>query len=51
MGTHLDLAGKVAVVTGVTRHAGIGAAIARDLVGAGAAVFTTHFREYDQRQT
>ena len=45
------LAGKVAVVTGVTRRAGLGAAIARELVGAGAAVFVTHFRRYDQRQT
>jgi len=45
-----DLAGKVALVTGVSRRAGIGAAIAKELVGAGAAVFITYFREYDQRQ-
>jgi len=45
-----ELAGKVAVVTGVTRHQGLGAAIARELVGAGAAVFVTYFREYDKRQ-
>lgn len=45
-----ELAGKVAIVTGVTRHLGLGAAMARELVGAGAAVFTTHFREYDKRQ-
>ena len=51
MGAHAELAGKVAVVTGVTRHAGLGAAIAREFVEAGAAVFTTHFREYDTRQT
>src|SRR6185436_13460675 len=46
-----ELAGKVAVVTGVTRRAGLGAAIARELVEAGAAVFVTHFREYDTRQS
>jgi len=51
MGAHAELAGRVAVVTGVTRHAGLGAAIARELVDAGAGVFTTHFREYDERQT
>lgn len=50
MGAHAELAGKVSVVTGATRHAGLGAAIARELVEAGAAVFTTHFREYDKRQ-
>ena len=44
------LAGKVAVVTGVTRRAGLGAAVARELVEGGAAVFVTHFRRYDQRQ-
>jgi hypothetical protein len=38
------------VVTGVTRRAGLEAAIARELVDAGAAVFITHFREYDKRQ-
>jgi 3-oxoacyl-[acyl-carrier protein] reductase len=48
--SHAELAGKVAVVTGVTRHAGLGAAIARELVEAGAAVFVTHFRQYDRRQ-
>src|SRR6185436_8665797 len=51
MSTHTELAGKVAVVTGATRQAGIGAAIARELVAAGAAVFIAHFREYDQQQT
>ena len=49
-GSYVTLAGKVAVVTGVTRHAGLGAAIARELVEAGAAVFVTHFRRYDERQ-
>ena len=38
------------MVTGVTRRAGLGAAVARALVEAGAAVFMTHFREYDKRQ-
>jgi 3-oxoacyl-[acyl-carrier protein] reductase len=51
MSAHSELAGKVAVVTGATRQAGIGAAIARELVAAGASVFIAHFREYDQRQT
>jgi 3-oxoacyl-[acyl-carrier protein] reductase len=50
MGAHAELAGKVAVITGVTRRAGLGAAIARELVEAGAFVFITHFREYDKRQ-
>jgi 3-oxoacyl-[acyl-carrier protein] reductase len=51
MSTHTDLAGRVAVVTGATRQAGIGAAIARELVAAGAAVFIAHFRDYDRQQT
>lgn len=51
MSNHTELAGRVALVTGVTRQAGIGAAIARELVAAGAAVFIAHFRDYDQRQT
>ena len=42
------LAGKVAFVTGVSRRAGIGAAIARALAGAGADVFTTYYRPYDE---
>ena len=45
-----ELTGKVALVTGATRRAGIGAAIARELVGAGAAVFIAHFRDYDQQK-
>jgi 3-oxoacyl-[acyl-carrier protein] reductase len=51
MGAHGELDGKVAVITGVTRHAGLGAAIARELIDAGACVFTAHFRAYDERQT
>jgi 3-oxoacyl-[acyl-carrier protein] reductase len=45
-----ELEGRVALVTGVTRRAGIGAAIARELAGAGAKVFIAFFRPYDQRQ-
>jgi 3-oxoacyl-[acyl-carrier protein] reductase len=41
------LQGKTAVVTGVSRHIGIGAAIARALASVGANVFTTYFRPYD----
>lgn len=46
-----ELEGRVALVTGVTRRAGIGAAIARELANAGAKVFVAFFRKYDQRQT
>lgn len=45
-----ELAGRVALVTGVTRRAGIGAAIARELGRAGARLFLTFFRRYDQQQ-
>ncbi|MFZ0545555.1 MAG: SDR family oxidoreductase [Candidatus Promineifilaceae bacterium] len=38
---------KVAIVTGVSRRIGIGAAIARTLAEAGTAVFTTYYRPYD----
>ena len=51
MTNHTELVGRVALVTGATRQAGIGAAIARELVAAGAAVFIAHFRDYDQQQT
>ncbi len=43
----LDLTGKVALVTGVSRRQGIGAATARALARAGATVFTTYYRAYD----
>jgi 3-oxoacyl-[acyl-carrier protein] reductase len=42
------LVSKVALVTGVSRRAGIGAAIARAFAGAGADVFTTYYRPYDE---
>jgi 3-oxoacyl-[acyl-carrier protein] reductase len=45
-----ELEGRVALVTGVTRGAGIGAAIARELASAGAKLFVTFFRKYDQGQ-
>src|SRR5436190_14928575 len=45
-----ELTGVVALVTGVSRRAGIGAAIARELGRAGAKVFVTGFRRYDQGQ-
>lgn len=38
---------KVALITGVSRRSGIGAAIARALAGVGTAVFTTYYRPYD----
>ena len=45
-----ELTGRVALITGVTRRAGIGAAIARELGRSGARLFVTSFRAYDQRQ-
>ena len=50
MSNHAELTGKVALITGATRRAGIGAAIARELVGAGAVVFVAHFRDYDRQK-
>ena len=43
----LDLTDRVAIVTGVSRRAGIGASIARALAEAGARVFITYYRPYD----
>jgi 3-oxoacyl-[acyl-carrier protein] reductase len=45
-----ELTGRTALVTGVTRRAGIGAAIARELGQAGARLFVTFFRQYDRQQ-
>lgn len=44
-----SLAGKTAVITGVSRRQGIGAAIARALAAAGCHIFTTYYRPYDAR--
>lgn len=41
-------AGKIALITGVSRHNGIGAATAHAFAQAGIDVFTTHFHAYDQ---
>ncbi|MFM7173000.1 MAG: SDR family oxidoreductase [Caldilinea sp.] len=45
----IDLSGHVAVVSGASRPAGIGAAIARRLAGAGADLLVTSFPPYDQQ--
>src|SRR5215469_217838 len=45
-----ELVGRTALVTGISRRAGIGAAIARELAKAGARLFVTFFREYDRKQ-
>lgn len=45
-----ELTGRTALVTGVTRRAGIGAAIARELGRAGARLFITFFSHYDRQQ-
>jgi len=44
---HIDLSGRIAVVTGASRRVGIGAAVARRLAAAGADIFVTYFRPYD----
>lgn len=44
------LAGRVAVVTGVSRRAGIGFAIARRLIGMGASVMVHHHQAHDDTQ-
>ncbi len=45
--TQYDLSGRIALVTGVSRRAGIGAAIVARLAAAGADIFTTWWRPYD----
>jgi 3-oxoacyl-[acyl-carrier protein] reductase len=42
------LSQRNALITGVSRRVGIGAAIARKLAAAGAGIFTTYYRPYDQ---
>jgi 3-oxoacyl-[acyl-carrier protein] reductase len=48
--TASPLADRVAVVTGVSRRAGIGFAIARSLLGMGAAVFVQSWTPHDEAQ-
>jgi 3-oxoacyl-[acyl-carrier protein] reductase len=49
--TNLEpLAGRVAVVTGVSRRAGIGFAIARELLAAGASVLAQSWTPHDEEQ-
>jgi 3-oxoacyl-[acyl-carrier protein] reductase len=43
----MDLTGKIAFITGVSRQAGIGAALVKALAEAGADIFTTWWRPYD----
>ena len=47
----MDLAGRNALVTGVSRRAGIGYAIARRLLEAGTAVFVQGWTPHDERQS
>ena len=46
----LPLRGRVAMVTGVSRRAGIGYAIARRLAGLGASLFLHHYTPHDRDQ-
>jgi len=48
--THRPLAGRVAVVTGVSRRIGIGMAVARRLADLGADLFVTSWTAHDQEQ-
>ena len=48
--THRPLAGRVAVVTGVSRRIGIGLAVARRLADLGADLFVTSWTAHDQEQ-
>jgi 3-oxoacyl-[acyl-carrier protein] reductase len=44
------LAGRVALVTGVSRRVGIGMAVARRLAGLGAGLFVTSWTAHDREQ-
>lgn len=44
----LDLTGKIAIITGASRLAGIGAAVARVYAAAGADIAFTHWTPYDR---
>ncbi len=46
----LPLSGRVAVVTGVSRRAGVGYAIARRLAALGASLFLHHYAPHDRDQ-
>ena len=48
---NVDLKDRVALVTGVGRRVGIGAAIARELARGGAKVFVSFLRRYDEAQS
>lgn len=50
MPIELSLAGKVALVTGASRSAGIGAAVCRLFARAGADIFFTYFTPYDHER-
>lgn len=45
----LDLTGRIALITGATRLAGIGAAVARAFADAGADIAFTHWTPYDHK--
>lgn len=45
---YYDLSGKVALVTGVSRKLGIGAAISQYLAASGVNIFTTYYRFFDE---
>jgi 3-oxoacyl-[acyl-carrier protein] reductase len=44
------LKGKIAIVTGASRAKGIGAAVCLSLAEAGADIFFTHWRSYDEKE-
>ncbi|AZN40967.1 SDR family oxidoreductase [Paenibacillus albus] len=44
-----SIGGRIAIVTGASRRAGIGAAVCRELAARGADIFFTHWDNYDQQ--